>query len=254
MDHIRLYIGGAAPAMDWAAGFLRRSGFETAEAPDPRVTHLLLPVPSLDSQGDVRGGPPLQSLLDALPKNISILGGNLPDSLTSRYPTADFLQDPQYLAENAAITAHCALRLALEGLPVVIAGCPVLILGWGRIGKCLARDFRALGAHVTVAARNPTHRLLLHAMGFEAVDPGSLGSGVSHYRLLLNTIPAPVLSREQTDTCPPEAVLLDLASVPGMAGDRVVSAPGLPGRLAPESSGTLIGQTAARYLSGEVPQ
>ena len=44
-----------------------------------------------------------------------------------------------------------------------------------------------------------------------------------------------------------DAMLMDLASVRGIAGDRVDHALALPGKDAPEASGALIAKTALRY-------
>ena len=46
----------------------------------------------------------------------------------------------------------------------------------------------------------------------------------------------------------PEALLMDLASLRGIEGDRVIWARGLPGKDAPESSGALIAKTVIRLL------
>ena len=48
-----------------------------------------------------------------------------------------------------------------------------------------------------------------------------------------------------------DALLMDLASVRGIAGDRVNWALALPGKDAPEVSGTLIAKTALRYALRE---
>lgn len=73
---------------------------------------------------------------------------------------------------------------------------------------------------------------------------------LDRFRVIFNTVPAPLLSASKTDTLP-ECLLLDLASVPGLSGSRVVPARGLPGLLAPESAGELIGRTVIRLWKEE---
>ena len=46
-----------------------------------------------------------------------------------------------------------------------LADCKVLVIGWGRIGKCLAALLKGLEADVTVVARKETDRAILHALG-----------------------------------------------------------------------------------------
>jgi hypothetical protein len=162
-----LYIP-RSQAIVHAARELERIGITTTEKCAPDVTHLLLPVPSFEADGSIKGGGDLQQLLKALPKTVTVIGGNLDREELAGYETLDLLKDPRYLARNASITAHCALELALAKLPVTLENCPVLVIGWGRIGKCLAKLFGALGAKVTVAARRESRRVMAEALGYRS--------------------------------------------------------------------------------------
>ena len=136
--------------------------------PCSQVTHLLLPVPSFGPDGGVIGGGNLSTLLTLLPKDITVIGGNLDRPELDYYATIDLLQNECYLAHNANITAHCALELVLDQLPVILDGCQVLIIGWGRIGKCLGKLLQQLGAQVSVCARKESDRSMLAALGYRA--------------------------------------------------------------------------------------
>lgn len=229
MEEILFYIPDAAGATGYAAAQLRRWGFSVTALPCPKVTHVLLGVPTK--------GIPL------LPEDVTVFGGNLPQLSQKR---VDLLRDETYLAENAAITAHCALKTATAHLPVTLEGCEALVIGWGRIGKCLAPLLKALGAKVTVAARKEADLAILAATGYGAVETAHIDAG--KYRLIVNTVPTPVLDGSQAAE---NAVLLDLASTQGISGDKVIWARGLPGKDAPESSGALIARTVLRYLGKE---
>lgn len=233
---------------------LKSRGYGVVDHPCASVTHLLLPVPSFEANGAIKGGGSLEALLAQLPETVSITGGFLSgDRLTGRR-CFDLMQDPIYVAENAAITAHCALCLAMEKLPVTLSGCPVLILGWGRIGKCLAKLLQALGAAVTIAARKQEDRAMAHALGYQAYDLNQLDRELNHYRLIFNTIPAPVLSSEQILHCRNNCLKIDLASQVGIAAQDVLWARGLPGKDAPESSGKLIAKTIIRLIGRKEQQ
>ena len=156
----------------------------------------------------------------------------------------DLVKDALYAAENAAITAHCTLRLITERLPVTLQGCPVLVIGWGRIGKCLAQLLRNVGAKVTVAARKETDRAILCALGYSCCPTHGLQP--EGYRVIVNTATAPVLPY----VCP-EQLAIDLASEQMLSGSEVLHARGLPGKLAPESSGALIARSVLRILKSE---
>lgn len=234
---LKFYTAGSSPALSCGIRLLKDAGISFSSVPCSQVTHLLLPVPSLESDGSIKGGGDLGSLLARLPPEVTVIGGNLPDL---DRPLWDLLKDPQYLSQNAAITAHCALIPALNRLDRTLAHCPVLVIGWGRIGKCLARLLRNLDAQVTVAARKPADRAMLEALGYRAVD--TVHIHVSDYRVIYNTVPQMILPQGADCLC------IDLASKPGIGGNNILWARGLPGKDAPESSGSLIAETVLRRL------
>ena len=229
MEQILFYRPEDSGATGHAAMLLRRWGFSVTALPCPGVTHVLLGVPTKD--------------IPQLPDDVTVFGGNLP-ALPQK--CVDLLQDEEYLAKNAAITAQCALKIAMARLPVTLDGCKTLVIGWGRIGKCLAPLLKGLGAKVTVAARKEADLAILSATGFDTVKTDQIDA--KEYRLIVNTVPAPVLDGSAASE---NAVLIDLASKKGICGDRVIWARGLPGKETPESSGALIARTVLRYLGKE---
>lgn len=244
MKDILFYGTPGNAAVHFACEELQKSGHRVTNRPGEDVTHLILPVPSFGTDGHIRGGGDLRTLLTALPKDVKIIGGNL-----QNIPNAiDLLQDEQYLAENAAITADCAMRIAGNNLSVRFEDCKALILGWGRIGKCLAQLLRSIGADVTVAARKQAHRAALISLGYQAADPSALENELANFRVIFNTAPQMILDESKTILCRPDCVLIDLASAPGMEGENVIVARGLPGRDLPESSGALIAASIKRLI------
>lgn len=232
MNSIRFYIPEPTASVRHAASALRRMGYAVTEEPSASVTHVLLPVPS----GEL---PPLEDV----PEDAILIGGRLTQA---ERRTIDLLRDEQYLADNAAITAHCAVKFALRELDCTLMRCSVLVIGWGRIGQCLAPLLKGMGACVSVASRRPAQRALLSACSYGAVAPNEIDP--RGYRLIVNTAPAPVLCG---DNAPEDTVLIDLASVQGICGTRVLWARGLPGKEAPRSAGELIARTVARHLGKE---
>lgn len=239
-----IYTAGYTPATSYCIQMLKQAGFTLLSEPSMHVTHLLLPVPSFSPDGMIIGGGNLRTLLTLLPGNITVIGGNLDRPELVGYATVDLLQDPHYLAMNAQITAHCAVKVALNQLPVTFDECPVLVIGWGRIGKCLTQLLRQIGAKVTVCARKETDRSILEAMGYFAVDFHSVD--LCQYRVVYNTVPTLLFP-----DCPGTALKIDLASRLGLGSSDVIWARGLPGKDAPESSGTLIAKTLIPLLGKE---
>lgn len=241
---------GSSPALRFAQTLLLRQGHRVLPEPDSAATHLLLPVPAFDPTGNLRGGN-LEEALTSLTPDVIVMGGGLDQPVLAPYRTVDFLKDPIYLAQNAAITAQCALRLLLWNLTGDIRGCGILIIGWGRIGKCLAADLKALGANVTVAARKEADRAMLMALSYGAEAPERIGAGLRRYRAIINTAPAMVFDEAAMSHCRADCLKIDLASVRALPGDDVIVARGLPGKDAPEASGRLIAQTVLRLSCKE---
>ena len=241
MDNWKFCFAGNTPALHYAIQALANRGYSSTQTPAADVTHLLLPVPSFEANGHIKGGGDLGSVLPQLPKNVIVLGGLLDRPELANYHRIDLLKDPLYTARNANITAHCAVKLALNKLPATLEKQQVLVIGWGRIGKCLGKLLRDMGAQVTVAARKESDRAMLAALGYRAIHTQNIGT--PPYRVIFNTVPQMVCPQ-----CPGDGLKIDLASQPGLGGEDVIWARGLPGKDAPESSGQLIAETAIRLI------
>lgn len=246
MSKYIFYPATRSDALVAAGEALKSKGYGVVGRPCEGVTHLLLPVPSFDPDGTIKGGGDLKEILSTLPGGITIVGGMMPE--IPGYKTIDLLKDPLYLAQNAYITAHCAIRLALLRLPVTTRGCKILVIGWGRIGKCLTRLLRALEADLTVAARKESDRAMAKALGYSAISPDEISENLDRYRLIFNTVPAPIITNQQAAECRKNCLKIDLASIQGIDSPDTLWARGLPGKDAPESAGALIAKTTIRLL------
>lgn len=237
MPHL-LSLGSTA-SHTYACDFLRDQGFVIERSPSPFTEAVLLDVPSGEQPDTL-----LVPMMKEFHSQIHVFGGNLTHPLPRNMKATDLLCDPDYTARNADITARCAIRLACGHLTKTLLGLPVLVVGWGRIGKCLAMHLKNLGAECRVYARKESDRAMLNALGYRAVSEEGLAELLPDTELVLNTVPAPVLDAEATAKC--SGVLVELASTPGIIGDNVIWARGLPGKMAPASSGALIAKTVRR--------
>ena len=245
MEPILLLAAGHSTALDHTCSALQKV-FPFADKPSENITHVLLPVPSFEGDGSLKGGGDISKLLETLSKEVTIIGGNLNHPALAGYHSIDLLQDPNYLAMNARITAHCAISLATQQLDRTFDDTSILIIGWGRIGKCLGQLLQGTGASITIAARKETDRATLTSLGYSAIDTKALTT--DSYTLVFNTVPEMILPH-----CKGNTFNIDLASAPGLSGENIIWARGLPNKLAPVSSGMLIAQTVESYLTGGKP-
>lgn len=229
MNGLHICVAGCTNAMNYAAKALSESDCTVTRHPTDLTQCVLLDVPLREDPSPI---------LSQLPADVIVAGGKL--SLDG-HRQIDLLQDAVYLAQNANITAHCAVKIAMNHLPVILQDQPVLIVGWGRIGKCLATLLRNMGAHVWIYARKESDRAMLQALGY---GNGEL-TDTDRYRVIFNTVPTLLLPQIHS-----RCLKIDLASVPGIAGDDVIYARGLPGKEAAESSGALIAQRLLHLMKG----
>ena len=243
MNDQLIYIGADTPALKAAQHYLEAADCHVTLEPSNEVTHLLLSTPTFAPDGSLVGGQDLNALLRELPSDTTIIGGNISVPIFQNYPTIDLLRNESYLASNAAITAECALQVAYNRSPDTMKGTPILILGWGRIGKCLAKLLSAIGADVNITARKETDLAMITALGYTAVPYYQILPHLPRYHIIFNTVPIMILPEALSNQCRKDCVKIDLASSPGIGGSNVVTARGLPGKLAPEASGRLIAKS-----------
>lgn len=234
MKNVLIYPAGTSEACRYAGVFLKQKNLPLVDHPTPEVTHVLLDVPTNPESA--------KKILPMIPVNAAVIGGNLPEGIWESGPVSDLLKNEAYLAANAAITAECAIRVAAPLLKTTFSDTPTLVIGWGRIGKCLAKLLRAMDCPVTVAVRQEKDRAALRSLGYDALQIQDLPPSLSRYRLIFNTAPEPVLTAGDLAPCS-DCIKIDLASRRGLLSEEVIHARGLPGKYTPESSGKLIAES-----------
>ncbi len=192
----------------------------------------------------------------------TLIAGDFPDEAENWLKSqgiwcGSILENEKYLMENAAVTAEGALYLALELLNRTLWGAEILVIGWGRIGRFLAGKLTALGAKVTVTARRESQWAELESLGFRPEETGRYHQGLEQYDLIVNTVPAAVLTMEQIRQTKPECQLIELASLPGGLPleteqvRRIRVARGVPGKMFPQTAGQQLAEAVWSVLSRE---
>lgn len=245
MEQQTFFCAGSTPAAKYASEILRQNGWIMHCTPAEDTQSVLLDVPSMTADGKLRGGASIQELLSLIPQDAIIMGGALNHPVIAGRTTFDLLKDESYLMENAKITAYCTLPIIFSSIPATVENIPILIIGWGRIGRVLAQLLHLLKADVTAASRKQENAAEIQASGLKYADTFHIPA--NEYRVIINTAPAPVkIPSPSGNAFPP--VKIDLASVNGLSGSDVIRARGLPGIHAPESSGKLIANTILTHM------
>lgn len=175
-----------------------------------------------------------------------ICGGNIRQSVLlgankAGVTLTDYFSREEVQVGNAVPTAEGAIQAAMEATKHTIHGAQVLVIGYGRIGKVLARDLSGLGATVTVSARRFCDLAWIEAMGCRTMQTGKLAGHLKDFSLIFNTVPALVLTRPLLEELRRPCTVIDVASEPGgvdcSAAEElevpVIWARALPGKAAP---------------------
>ena len=191
----------------------------------------------------------------------TVFGGRFPEELVKKLEnkkvkTVNYLNDEVFNVRNAVPTAEGALKIAIEETSGTVFGSRAAVVGFGRIGRVLSRLLCAMGAEVTVIARDQEQLEWAKLMGCDTVEMSSLRGILSGEVTVFNTVPAMVIDGEALADADSRCLIIDLASRPGgvdrraaeAKGVRVIHALGLPGKFSPVTAGEIIADTVLRRI------
>lgn len=218
---------------------------------------IILPIPST-KDGHTLFAPKFEEkvLLDYIIKNIpnnAILftgGENELFYKSKAKKTINLLSNESLTLKNAMATAEAALSIIIENCPHTIFGAKILIIGYGRIGKILADYLLALKSNVSICARKEIARTKSELSGATAINFNELIETLPKYSVIINTVPKIILEKEELKLINKNALIIDLASLPGGIdfktanefGIKTIHALALPGKYSPKSSAEFIEQ------------
>ena len=202
----------------------------------------------------------VRELIHYLNAKILIAGSIMPDvynMANDEYvEIIDIMKREELAVLNTVATAEGTIEIAIANTNKIIHGSKVLILGFGRIGKVLARKMSGLSAKVTCAARKEEDLAWIRAYGHNETNINVLGEKLSEFDIIINTVPHLILNKERLQYVKDECLLIDLASNPGgidkkEAKERnlkLVWALALPGKVAPITTAEFIKDTIYNIL------
>ena len=127
----------------------------------------------------------------------------------------DMMTDAVVVHRNACITAEATVAEILKYSDYSIREQKIIVSGYGRCGREIARVLSAMGAKVTVLARSAEARRLARTEGHEAVDFSYGPEEAYGARTVVNTVPALVIREPMIREMHSDAVIIDIASRPG---------------------------------------
>lgn len=187
-----------------------------------------------------------------------IVSSLLEDVKLSSLHIRDYYQREDFLIPNALLTAEGAVSIALKEYGKSIFSSRCLVVGFGRIGKILAKLLKNMGAKVTVSARNVKDISLAKISGFETTNVSKINEKAD-FDLIFNTVPALVLDDGALRYLSSARMIIDLASAPGGTdklaaeelGIKLIPALGIPGKCFPEAAGEIIADVIYKMIEEE---
>lgn len=171
--------------------------------------------------------------------------------------TVDLLEREEMAVLNAIPTAEGAIQIAMEEMPVTLHNCNAMILGFGRIGKILAKMLCGLGCNVYVEARKYSDLAWIKGYGYKPVNLKDMGDCIDSMDVIFNTIPHVILDENMLKKVKKESLIIDLASKPGGVdfdkakeyGVKTIWALSLPGKVAPVTAAEFIKDTVYNIIN-----
>lgn len=169
----------------------------------------------------------------------------------------DVLKREEFTVLNTIATAEGTLQIAMEETQRTVHGSKVLVMGFGRIGKVLAKMLDGIGAKVSCEARKNEDISWIKAYGYEPIHLNNLNENLGDFDIIVNTIPFQILDSKRLDLVKKDVVLIDVASNPGGIDRKaakekdlkVIWALSLPAKVAPLTSAIYIKETIDHVLN-----
>ncbi|GGM21798.1 dipicolinate synthase subunit A [Paraliobacillus quinghaiensis] len=244
---------------------VKQTNFDELEVEDLDV--IILPIPGIDEDGYIEtvfSNKKIQitkNWFNKLKKGCLIFSGITTPYLSSNAEKVNARLLPLMQRDDVAIynsipTTEGAIMLAIQHTNFTIHSSRVLVLGLGRVGHSVASKFAGLGADVVVGTKKDKDIARAIEMGLEAFHMEELTAYTGQCDILINTIPAKVVTEGALNQMKSNALIIDLASKPGgvdfnhakQRGITALQALGLPGMVAPKTAGEILAKTINQLI------
>lgn len=164
----------------------------------------------------------------------------------------NLLEDEIFAIDNAILTAEGALMLIIRGTNISIFRMKIAILGYGRLGKAISTLLKGLGVDFSIFSNDYYERSTARLCNTQVFD---LKEDLKDFDVIVNTVPAKILSLGKLESTKKSCYILDLASFSsveicdvnslGLAYDNAL---GIPGKYSPKTAGEILAEAILRNL------
>ena len=248
-------------------GFIGSKQYDLHEIQPKDLDIIILPITGTDPEGNIEAifsNQPIQlkdSWFKQLREKTIVFTGISNEYLDAVSSETNIELIPLLGRDDVAIynsipTAEGAIMMAIEHTDYTIHSSKVIIAGFGRVGNTVANKFSALGGDVSVVTKSVRELARITEMRLNAIPLEAFTDSVGDCDLLINTIPAKVITQDIIEKLPAHTVIIDLASKPGgtdfefakKRGIKAILAKSLPGVVAPKTAGEILAQVIKQIL------
>lgn len=163
----------------------------------------------------------------------------------------DYNKDECFQISNAAITAEGTIAIMINERKRTIYSSNILVLGYGRLGKMLSEYLKVFNPNLYVAARKNTDITWINQKGHKGIKINEIDRVIGSIDIIVNTVPAHIISNYLIDKMAKDVLIIDLASKPGGLDHsyamrkkiKTIHSLGLPGKVAPKTAAKTIFET-----------
>ena len=192
-------------------------------------------------------------------KNKTLIAGTISNEIYKKYRDVkiiDIMKNEKLVILNTIATAEGTIKEIITNTQINIHGSKIMILGFGRVGKTLAKKLDGLSAKITIVSKEYEELAWAEAYGYQNIQLNKIENSIKNYDIIVNTIPHIVLQGEILEKVNTNTLLLDLASGDGGIDKKeaqknnlkLITALGLPGKTAPVTTARILKETIYEIL------
>lgn len=181
-------------------------------------------------------------------KNKIVFTGNASNNILEKFESynidvIDIMKEERFAVLNTIPTVEETIKIIIENMKRVIHNTNCLIMGYGRIGKVLAKKLDALSVNVQCLTTTEIEKVWCKVEGYKQNNFKDIQNNdimLRQYDIIVNTIPKIIL-KDELKQIRKDTLIIDLASKPYGIDRKIVKdeklnfieALGLPGKSAP---------------------
>lgn len=188
-------------------------------------------------------------LINGLPDGVFVFSGNIPECFSEtirqkKITHKNYMTDETFVVKNANLTAEGLLSLIIENTKKSIFESSVLVLGGGRVAKAIAALLNKLSVKTALCEYNPNKCGGLYFFTNDVIVGEQFVPRLNEFDVIVNSIPAAILTEEICAKIPLTTVVIEAASVSCLKSQdakfKYVLAPSLPQKYCAESAAGLM--------------